>query len=326
MIISLPVKASAAFHYQMLPSSFQLAEAPTYRAWQIFQSSEKLWDQEASDFSQCLINRTLAVLAGVGGYLGGIIALPLTLASIPVTIVADVVIGLAECSFCYYHGLSGNDIKKIAHRKFIASPLQQLVFCSAAISTMAVANFIFLGGCFLSISNPYLVPFVLSIFWTIGYAFGQAAVGKLPSHLNHQSFNIFINGGSGEIEGTRWVDEGDVPLRESFNGNPEDSSTWGNYLVKERGNLSPVDDAGAHEKYIAFKKGIFEQQTPQQLLGLNDGFTERELKIAYRTIASILHPDKNGSSRESTSLFKILNEACQRLSQNFPISSMANSH
>ena len=201
MAVSLSVKASAVFHYQMLPSSFQLAEAPTYIAWQVFQSSEKLWNQEAANSSQRLINRSLAILAGVGGYIGGIIALPITLACTPVTIVGDVVVGIAECSFCYYHGLSGNDIKKIAHRKFIASPLQQFIFCSAAISTIVAVNFIFLGGCFLRLANPYLAPFALSILWTFGYAVGQAAIGKLPSNLNHQSFNIFINAGSGETEG-----------------------------------------------------------------------------------------------------------------------------
>lgn len=315
MSLSLSVKASAIFHYQMLPSSFQLAEAPTYISWQIFQSSEKLWNQETANSSQRFINRTLAILAGVGGYVGGIIALPITLACTPVTIVADVVVGIAECFFCYHHGLSGNDIKKIAHKKFIASPLQQFIFCSAAISTIVAANSILLGGCFLYLANPYLAPFALSSFWTVGYAMGQVAVGKLPSNLNHQSFNIFINGGSGETEGRKWVDD-DIPSRESFNSNPEGISEWGNYIAKEMCNLSLVDDARAHEKYIAFKKDIFEQKTPQQLLNLKNGFSHEELRQSHRTLARILHPDKNGSSREATSLFKILNEAYNRLSQN----------
>ncbi|MDP1609015.1 MAG: J domain-containing protein [Chlamydiales bacterium] len=312
MSISLPAKTSKVFHYQMLPSVFQLAEAPTYIAWQALQSSEKLWNQESANSSHRFINRTLAILSGVGGYVGGMIALPITLACTPVTIVADVVIGIAECSFCYYHGLSGNDIKKIAHRKFVISPLQQFIFCSAAISAIVIANVIFSGGYLLTLSNP-LAHSLSSIFWTFGYAAGQVSVGKLPSNLNHQSFNIFINGGSGETEGGKWVDGDNTPPGESFNDHDERVLGWESYIAEELCHLSSIDDARVHEKYIAFKKGVFEQKTPRELLSLNIGFSQEELRKSYKTLALIIHPDRNASSIESESLFKILNQAYNRL-------------
>ena len=181
MAVNLSAKTSTVFHYQMLPSSFQLAEAPTYIAWQLMQSSEKLWNHEAANSSQRFINCTVAILSGVGGYLGGIIALPITLACIPVTIVADAVVGIAECSFCYYHGLSGKDIKKIAHRKFIVSSSTTVCFLFSSNLCNCCSKCLFLWWAVFMPFHPYLALLSSSILWTFGYGLGQFAVGKLPS-------------------------------------------------------------------------------------------------------------------------------------------------
>ena len=110
-------------------------------------------------------------------------------------------------------------------------------------------------------------------------------------NLNHHSFNIFINGGSGETEGRKWLDD-DIQPGEPSSSNQEKILKWESFIAREMCNLSRIDDARTNKKYIAFKKGIFEQKPPQELLGLNKGFTVRELKTSYRTLAPIFIPIK----------------------------------
>jgi len=98
--------SSSYFHYQLLPSAFKIAEAPTYLCWKLLRSSEFLWNQQASNDWEQMKNRTFAVLAAVGGYIGGWIALPITLCLTPVTLLADIAIGILECIYCFFHGVS----------------------------------------------------------------------------------------------------------------------------------------------------------------------------------------------------------------------------
>jgi hypothetical protein len=196
--------SSNNFQYQLLPSAFKIAECPTYFCWKSIKFSEILYNRDAASGLERTKNRAIAILAGAGGYLGGIIALPITLCSAPITLLADIVIGTAECIFCIYHGLKKEDLSIIAHRKFIVSPCQHLTFCLGALTG--------LGASWLLISaytlNPWLGFKSSLLFWSLGYALGQKAVGMLPKSLNHQSLNIFIGGGSGEgqDEQKKWLD------------------------------------------------------------------------------------------------------------------------
>ena len=201
---------SNSFQYQLLPSAFKIAESPTYLSWKSIRFSESLWNQNSANNWEQFKNRTIAFLVGISGYLGGMVALPITLCLTPLTLVADIVVGASECVFCLYKGLTKEDISIIAHRKFIISPCQHLTFCLGAITALGVAWLVI----FVYASSPVyaLYPWLefqpALIFWPMGYSSGQAAVGLLPTSLDHQSLNIFIGEGSGEglNEQEKWLD------------------------------------------------------------------------------------------------------------------------
>lgn len=315
------------FQYQLLPSAFKIVEYPTHICWQLFSStSAKLWNQNAADGSEKFKNCSLAILSGVGGYLGGIAALPVTLCSVPITAIADVVVGVAECAFCLYHGMGRAELLTIAHRKFIVSPCQHLAFCIGTLAGLGVGYAIICGYT--------LVP----IFWTVGYAFGQFSIGILPKNLNHHSYNIMCNGGSGENEDKKWADEGESFKEEHFNKNipsfsnqippsfpgssdfpPQSTSKteWINFIEKEIPHLSHINDANLSKEYISYKQRLLQKCSPEELLELPANFTQAQLRQKYRILALILHPDKNAPRRqEAEALFKVLNEANAKLKNN----------
>jgi hypothetical protein len=97
--MSLAVRNTDQFHYQVLPSAFQLIEGPTYLCWQAFRfESDQLWNLPPVEGSY-LKNRGLAVLIGAGGFAGGVVAMPITLCAAPITAVADIVLGLLKLLF-----------------------------------------------------------------------------------------------------------------------------------------------------------------------------------------------------------------------------------
>ncbi|PIS00716.1 MAG: hypothetical protein COT84_06105 [Chlamydiae bacterium CG10_big_fil_rev_8_21_14_0_10_35_9] len=168
---------------QTLPSAFKIAEYPTYLCWQLIKSSENLWNKQTSSNIELYKNRSLAVLSGVVGFTGGIKAIQITIAATPITIMADLVVGAAECVFNYYHKANNNDVSAIAYRKLVISPCQQITF--------------YLTSYFI---NTLAIP-----FWSAPYSVGQLAVGRLPKVFDYHLFNIFINGGSGSRAGEKWI-------------------------------------------------------------------------------------------------------------------------
>jgi hypothetical protein len=193
-----------SFEYEPVPSMFRIAECPIYLCWKSVQFSKSLWNRDAINNWEYFKNRTIALTVGIGGYLGGIVALPITMYLTPFTLVADLVTGVVDCSFCYYKGLNKENLSIIAKHKFIIAPCQQLTFCLGVIAGLGVISFV-ISVVTLNPSIGFLSSLLL---WHGGYAFGQAAVGLLPENLNHHSFNIFINGGSGEWADRekKWID------------------------------------------------------------------------------------------------------------------------
>jgi len=290
---------SIDFRYQLLPSAFRVAEYPTYYCWKSLKSSEVLWKRETATDCERLKNRTFAVLRGCGSFLGGLVALPITLCTAPLTLLADVIIGVVECIFCAYQGLKKEDILLIAHRKFIVSPCQHLAFCVGAIVA-------------LGLSSALIAP----IFWSLGYASGQAFVGALPTKLNHHTFNIFVEGGSGEgqDETEKWLDGcfRDMPQSDPAVGVEAKLTLegWCAFIARESASLGHIDDAGLNPTYLGFKSGVMRKCKPQELLQLPDNFSQEDLVKKYRQLALILHPDKNlPRQNESKALFLVLRQA-----------------
>ena len=277
------------------------------------------------------------VLINVFGYLGGMVALPITLCAAPLTLVADLIIGLAECIFCLYHNVSKEDLFILAHRKFVVSPCQHLAFCLGCIGGMITLPLIY-STIMLLIGRRFEV-FVSGLaaaplFWTFGYSFGQVAVGKLPGSLNHRSFNIFLDGGSGEKPGEKWFDadftKDSTPQfqkrdEKQSNFAPDPGTTsfssrynrlkWREFLKGEILYLSHINDANLHPDYIGFKIRVMKRCFPEDLLQLSRPYSPDEMRKQFRKFSLVLHPDKNAPrQREATALFKILNEANHLLS------------
>jgi len=143
-------------NYHVLPSAAVIAEAPLYYA-------------TAACYSY---NAGYVAI----GYLSGLIALPISIASTPVTIVADIVIGIGEAIIAASKGTDKNEIQEILFKKVIASPIQQLV------STI------------IKIVSLLVFP-----FWFLGYLFGEQCIESLPDCINHKRINIFINDGTRDI-------------------------------------------------------------------------------------------------------------------------------
>src|SRR5271157_5488898 len=62
-------------------------------------------------------------------YLGGMAVYPIVVCAAPVTMVADMTIGVAECIFCaIYRRDSLADIATLAKKKLVISPLHHLTF------------------------------------------------------------------------------------------------------------------------------------------------------------------------------------------------------
>lgn len=312
--------SSNSFQYQLLPSAFKIAECPTYLCWKSIKFSESLWNRNCANNWEQFKNRAFAVLVGTSSYLGGIVALPITISLTLITLLADIVVGVAECVFCLYKGLAKEDLSIIAHRKFVISPCQHLTFCLGVITGLGPAWLLFS----VHTLNPWFSFKGSLLLWSMGYACGQAAVGLLPKSLNHQTLNIFIGGGSGEgpDEQEKWLDS-NINTHSQPKSTPfmqsrrlHDQIQWNDFLNKEILSLSRVDDANLAIQYTNFKQRLIKRCNPKDLMELSNNFNQKDLQRKYYELALIIHPDKNlPRQREATALFNVLQKAYVLLSK-----------
>lgn len=150
---------------KILPSAFQFIEAPAYYSYEKMKSAY-LSEQ-------------------VVGYFAGMIALPIAIAAIPVSLLADMITGVAEVSISLYEKGLTRETKEVFHHALIATPLQQLAFSSAIIAVAWVITNIWIQT----------IPMCIAILWPIMYFAGQWSVFLLPDTLNHKQTNIFFRGG-----------------------------------------------------------------------------------------------------------------------------------
>ncbi|HSX12353.1 MAG TPA: J domain-containing protein [Rhabdochlamydiaceae bacterium] len=327
--LTVHIQTETKFYYQLLPSAFKGPESLLYYSWHCFTHADKIANDLCGDKRES-VRKYVKISITVGGYLGGVVALPITLCSAPFTLVADIVIGVAEIAFCYYHGLEKQELLMIAHRKLVVSPCQHVTYCIGVLAGLLVANQILTKGNLWNLG--FKVNLVVGlILWPVGYMFGQMAVGSLPKSINHHCFNIFINGGAGETDGTKWTDAGFGGLssrqrfipnqgpKSSYAGNQKtEGDQWRAYLQGEIKEIEQLNvrlyDATVNKAYLSFKNRLLAQSTPRALLELPSGFAAEELRKRYRSLSIVLHPDKNPSNKdEATVLVRVLNRANENL-------------
>lgn len=143
----------------MLPSAFQIINFPVNRSFELVKSGG---------------------CKAFAGYLFGVIALPLNIALTPVTIIADVIIGLAEALFAYTRNNPTCSAGDIAWKKIIASPTQQITY--------------------FFVTTLCYIPVITLLFWGVVEGFAEAVVSSLPDTLNHNQLNIFYHGGMKDVD------------------------------------------------------------------------------------------------------------------------------
>ena len=149
--------------YQVSRSAFSYLEKP------LVYSESLLFDK-----TETLKKRTL-------GYVSGLFFYPIACASIPITILADIVVGVTETVFCFFKRMAFSDIKEILQRKIIIASVQQLVFLS-----LPIAFYVFAVG--------FHLEFCISIYllWPALDIGGKFCVSSfLPKCFNFQKMCVF---------------------------------------------------------------------------------------------------------------------------------------
>lgn len=286
-----------SYHYEPYPSFFTLAEIPI----------RKLHDSQNFRGEISLPNLLMRV-----------VVYPLTLCAAALTMLADIILGLAEISFAYYKGCNETVLKSIALKKIIASPIQHLTFIAINATGCCISA--------LYISLIYKISFIsclpFSGFLTlVTYPISQKAIGALPKWARPDGFYIFIDGGANDLDGSKYTQQFDkmyqqykqerTQKRSNLNVTKDDWDGVCEKIIKEF-SLKEIKKENDSELtgYEQFKNGIIKKIKPQKLLNLNDNFTEKELRSSFKKYSLLLHPDRNPNRiDESNALTKCFFEA-----------------
>ncbi|MBS0648525.1 MAG: J domain-containing protein [Verrucomicrobia bacterium] len=335
--------------YSPIPSAFQLIEYPTRYVhdefiktiknkirprWQTSLERTRLlqWLKVNADFELPNFN-------SAKWYVAGMVVYPLVFCGTPLTILADMIVGIAETAFCFYHGFSRYDLLEIAKRKIIVSPTQQLMYLMMSSAVPAMTLF----GVWLKAPpgrikrHQWIIQWVASqaLFWYPNYSIGQQWIGQLPRYLNYHRFNIFIGGGAkDQFGGTyqrsreewedlnrRWDDFETRNFKSSSTKHFEraaasapgsDPVDWKDFLKERFNHISRVEDPSLPSDYAQFKKKVFAKSSPLDLLNLKPDHSEKELREATKKYYLALHPDQK-RKEEAEALTIVLTEAISRL-------------
>lgn len=113
----------------------------------------------------------------IAGALCGFFAVPLSVALTPLTIVADVIVGVVETLFVLFAGYGVKEAMNLGLKKIILSPLHQLLAMVTKI-----------------------VVFAIPILWSLSYEASIGIIKMLPNSINHTKFSIFIDPNITEIK------------------------------------------------------------------------------------------------------------------------------
>lgn len=273
--------------YQVKPSAFIIAEKPLSVANKLLSSQE-------------------FTTGKIVGYFAGIIALPITIAITPITIVADIITGIGETIFCLYRGYSHNDCLEVAKRKIIIAPFQQIVF----LATNAGLYFL-INGTFGIPVTPWLL-----ILWPIHYAASKVLINKmLPPCLGPTKISIFADDRfSLDKPTTSKATTDNRPVTDRFTETIKE--------VLESGNLTNINDPRVPSDYIDFKKRIKSNVSAEELFGLFGSHNHSTIHQHYLYLFMLLHPHNNPyCQKEAAELFKCLEAAYLVIQQELPASS-----
>jgi hypothetical protein len=305
----------AILPYQPIRSAFTILETPT----------RMLHDWNQTQPTMRFMNDKQAIIYLVKYVALSAIFHPVVAVLSPVSLITDVAMGVFEIGFAAYKGHNREDLKNIAKIKFIASPIQHLTY----ITVSALAALV--GAIFVSDQFHHSLSFEVCLilggtFVAIpSYQMSQICVANLPDWARPGGFNIFIDGGATDQNGNKYTDYEDafrdyMRNRPSSNKKPSYESyakpvdSWQEMCQKAINELNLKEvkaDAGkVLNTYDIFKNGIINKLNPQQLYGLENGYTKAGIIKAYKKLSMATHPDKNlERGAEATGLIKLVNEA-----------------
>jgi hypothetical protein len=252
--------STSSLPYNLLPSAFLFLELPI----------------------KCAVNLVFVPPYSKGkfacGYFMGMVALPIVVCGTPLTIVADMIMGIAEAR----RGKTEEERKSILFKKIVVSPLQQITF---AVSALATATAIYLLAGKIAVFVAWLFPYVI----------GRIITYEIPKTINFSQFDIFNHFNN-------------FQLPENFN------DTYQSNLDKVARNLKENNFPGASEKYLSIKNKIRNRVPASKLFDLGENFTKKEVKKKYQQLSLLLHPDRNlGNEEEAKELFTCVTPAYEWL-------------
>jgi hypothetical protein len=240
---------------RLLPSFFQYVEAPSHYAYDLVKSDS------AFKIAQ--------------GFFLGWVALPITLASTPVTILADMIAGVVEGGMQMYTNGFDQEAKTILYKKLVASPVQQITFTSTAVGV---------AWLIIKIGRHIHVGFLFGL-WTCSYFAGQWAVSMLPNSLNHKQINIFFKRG----------------LREAGTGNSFFADELEGTIKKRIAGLqdpSAMLQVIAHEVVVQAKNGKIPGVTSEQIESQSVEYFQSVTRIVVYEFISACHRSQSGGNTD----------------------------
>jgi hypothetical protein len=284
----------------------------------------------------------------IGSILGGVVAYPYALAAASLTMVMDIVAGVAESFFRLCQGRAA-EVPSILQKKIVASPVQHMTFLAVNLLASLVINAeIILQGREAAI--PYKT--ISKYLWILPalvapqfYGIGQETVARnLPKWARPDGFLIFIEGGAKNREGQGYTDPEEefktyyqntyyhktrragVDFEDPNEQKRRFRQQKAESHQKEIRLPSPMERAEQEWKiYLAtlqispsnveprddfekFKDLLAKGATLEQVYDL--GLDEKSLQRKFKSYSLTIHPDRNAHRKEDAEkLFKAVTNA-----------------